>query len=302
MFRAYTLFDKREQEEYRVFCELKEFASTRKLNDSFERTVQKVNGLFEDTIIQRHSKRMNGPDNYTAFISKQDFEREHVRLHELTEILFLKWDCGRDFDAPIGNSFWHSHLQAIRIENLFSLSKAQAQNIPLTQKALEYIRFYDERSLHAIFRRKMDDIPDSVKTLTKNKECLPTIEEIKNYLSFLEKNFSFETEQIKEMVWSRYIFTKLHEKYTPQNENYLYAILIFLFIITAEDAQENIAPHKIEEALDNALSTLNSTDLERYSSNFDDFQQMIILDKITPFHLQPIKEQILKQISSITER
>ena len=139
-FYAHTFFDASEAKEYNLFCKLQLLSTKSILSDHekelFVRTTRRINRIFENEIIRRHSIRMNSLGRWENYQKFEGEERSLVRLHELSEILFLKWECGKNFDDPVQGDFWHAHTKAIKVENLYMLTKAEEIGIPLTRKYL----------------------------------------------------------------------------------------------------------------------------------------------------------------------
>jgi hypothetical protein len=125
--------------EYKILRKLQNLAKASSLSPkkeaSFLRHVANLNALFQDEAIRKHSERLNSLGSWENYKSLTGEEKAVVRLRELSEILSLKWDRGKDFDDLVstdGEDFSFAHGEAVRIENTYTLLKAKEMGLSLS--------------------------------------------------------------------------------------------------------------------------------------------------------------------------
>lgn len=239
VFHARTFWNPEEMDEYKIFLNLKIAAYDPKIEINaadFEETINKVNKVFNHSHIQQHLKRLNSD---TRLLDRsKGFATELIRLHEIFEMLAMKWDCGISFNEETFCGFWYAHGDAVKLENAYCLLKAQSMGIPLTRKALEYLRFCDEFNLTLPFSFQQDneyndqlDHEYAIKTLTKNIEKIPSVQELEDYIIFIDKSGALNGIQsrYRKMAYHKFIFSKLYTEY-PNCQIRLFFLLRMLEI------------------------------------------------------------------------
>lgn len=304
-YYACTFVDAAENREYQVFGKLKAFSNKRALSDSdkvrFKETMAKVTQQFNDSLIERHAFRMNSKENWEKFCSiKNPEERALVRLHELVEILSLKWECGKGFDEPVGRDFWFAHTRAISIENHHLILRAEEMGIKLTHRALAYIRIVDEYNLYnRTYISSEMWIDDAVACLTKNKDQLPPISEMKEYVCFMADSgvLSHSKKDICNMVWSRYFFTILHKRALYRSDVKLLLLILHYFVrcgyfehrdsekllIATHKALDELEPHARTNIVDRFSNLMKRIDRIDRDGPICDFYFLPLIGKIDEF-------------------
>ena len=281
-FYSRTFINPREKNEYEVIKRLQILSALPEgelagRHHEIATVIDRVNRLFEDNIIQRHSIRLESPQNWEQFQKFEREERAYVRLHELTEILFLKWDCGKDFDESARPYFWYAHTKAIQVENLYKIIEAQKMGIPLTLKSLQYIRVVDELALHGItFIQKEEDIPYAVEILTRNRQNLPPMQEMVNYMRFMLESGLHRSEgkeSICNKVWNRYFFTVLYAQY-QNSPNHIKVIFLLLYYNQTQKYYEGHHPQVLLDGMTKVLAELSEDDLRLLTLPHNYFDQM----------------------------
>lgn len=293
-FHACALFDASERTEQTVFYTLKALSKksvlTEQEKDSFVQATARINQLFEDDIIRRHTIRLNNSlTGWEQYQNKRGEEKALIRLHELSEILSFKWDYGRDFDDQTPYHFWEAHKRAIKIENVYMSIKAEKMSIPLTLKALNYIRLVDECHLPGIMCiRREENLNDAIKNLTKRQDKLPSVVEMEAFVEFMTKSaiLPYSEPSIRNMVWSRYFFTVLYQKpHVQTSESYAKMILLLLYFHEKKDTLATTSPQVLLDKITKILSELTDADYRNVLYFFLDEMERISRDEPVGYHL-----------------
>lgn len=238
----------------------------------FLETVKKVNILFHDRILEAHFDRMAGGNYLAHYNSLNGEEKALVRLHELTEILSFKWDCGRDFfDKHVHKDFHYAHGQAVKVENLYMLIKAREMGISLNITTLEYFRLIDETHLiTATFVSDENQLKNAIAILKKNHKILPSFEQMESYVKYMSESgiqANLGKSNIYKMVWTKYFFTILYHKF-ESNQNYAKVILFLLSYYQRNEIFDKHPPQELLERLEKALSEIDIQEIEFQFWNF----------------------------------
>ncbi len=293
-FYIRTFVNASERTEYHLFRQLKILSTKTALSDRetavFMHDAAKLDQRFDDEFIYTHFFRLNDKDSGKEFFASRFIdpnEKTCVRLHELVEILSLKWDYGRDFDEPGMPDFRPAHEQAIKVENLYLLSKAKEMKIPLSLKTLEYVRLPDEAARSDLREFNQEwGIKDVIKRYSKNPKPLPSLEQMKAYVEFMIQSgciASLPKRYICEKLWGRYMFVTLHQRlscvYPDENAKTLIFLLKFIY---QEGLFEDCIPEKMLDGIEKVVLEVPPREKELISQhlfeNLDHLSSHNLLD------------------------
>ncbi|KAF3361888.1 hypothetical protein PHSC3_001570 [Chlamydiales bacterium STE3] len=229
-FRLALLWDPRQRKEYRQFFEIKRLSvveNTPEMVRLFKEKILALCKTISDESITQHLKRLNhGELGHQLYFNTSGEEKICIKVHEVFEMLSMKWERGIPFDRDRFSAFWPAHKQAIRVENIFLQALALEKKIPLSKEALEYCRIFDD--LFLSFPMQISsltlDLEATEKNLTKNIDAMPANpSEIDYFCDFFSQFTNHWSPRFKIGLYQRYLFSRLSRNYSDKK---LYLIVL----------------------------------------------------------------------------
>jgi hypothetical protein len=285
--RISLLWDLKQRKEYRQFYEIKRFSEVNNpgMYKVFKEKVLSLCNNFSDEEVAQHLRRLNGGkiDNQPYFNITGD-EKACVKAHEVFEMLSMKWESGVPINRDRFSVFWHAHIQAIRVENIFFQALASEKNIILTKKALEYCRFYDDFYLGnpICFTSFSLNLAETEKNLTKNIEQMPKdSDEIENYCVFFSQIMKNWSSRDRKGLLERYLYSNVYKNY-PDKKIYIIALLRAL---EKEDIYTKYSLKKLLKVLKEHLETYSLPRYFREEHIIQDYDFFINDLRYLPFEI-----------------
>lgn len=160
-----------------------------KAMNSYFKDFEWITKSVPSSIIKRQLYRLNGNDSGGEYFdSTTSYPSIHAynQIHEITELLFLKYQFGSDIDEKTKH-YNEAHNKAIEIENFHLMMQAKQMGIELTLKSLKFLRVIDKESL-LLFPLDCFYTCDRFihEKANYSIELLPTLDEMKNNVNFMK--------------------------------------------------------------------------------------------------------------------
>lgn len=194
--------------------------------------------LFDDDTLVTHLMRLDDHRTPKSTLEelgeKGSWKGKIIRLHETVELLSLREDRGHAVDGRLDDfsDYWFAHeRRAIPAENFFALAHAKRLNYPLTARALEFLRVFDDGALYTSLCFSCFSPADLANRLGRGGRELPTIEELQVMIRFLEQTSIWGEDASNEIalsIWSRFFFRTLSNQ---RAENHAFLIILIAMLV-----------------------------------------------------------------------